>query len=290
MTMDDQGAPNYRFTPPPPPFTPGPPAGGDQPGGHVRRKWGRAAKLTAGIVLVLGAGGGAAAVAVVTSAGGAGGLTPAATAVKAASSSESTTSTSTTVPSAAPWGRLPGGMSSGKGRAGFNFTGRGRVPGLGALGALGGASALGAGALGPGGGGLGLGNAAVGGAGMVHASYTVKLPSGSYQTVDVQLGTAQDVSSTSITVKSADGFTQQYQVATSTIVNADYEGILSVKQGDSVAVSGIVSDSSGSTVVDAKQVTDLTQVQAGRASRGWGNRSSTTVPPTTQPTANNSAA
>jgi hypothetical protein len=101
------------------------------------------------------------------------------------------------------------------------------------------------------------------GGGVVHASYTFKDAQGTYETMDTQTGTAEAVSSSSITVQSADGFSQVYQVSSSTLVHADYEGILSVKTGDNVSVVGEVDGAN----VDAEQVTDLTQVQAGAS---WG--------------------
>jgi hypothetical protein len=99
--------------------------------------------------------------------------------------------------------------------------------------------------------------------GIVHGSFTVKGPNGSYETLDTQLGTVEDVSSSTITVRSADGFTQSYGVTSSTIVYADYQGIGSVSKGDEVAVLGLAS---GSTIT-AESVVDLTQVQANR--RSW---------------------
>jgi len=98
--------------------------------------------------------------------------------------------------------------------------------------------------------------------GAIHASYTVKGPNGSYETIDTQYGTAEVVSSGSITVKSADGFSQTYTVGSSTVVDADYNGILSVKVGDTISIQGLVS---GSTVT-AERVLDVTQVQANRKS------------------------
>lgn len=109
----------------------------------------------------------------------------------------------------------------------------------------------------------GSGLFSVGAVGVVHGTYTVKGPTGTYETLSTQRGTVQQVSSSSITVKSADGFTQTYAVAQSTNVDANYNGILSVKQGDSITVEGMVD---GSTVT-AQQVVDLTQVRANRA--GW---------------------
>ncbi len=105
---------------------------------------------------------------------------------------------------------------------------------------------------------------ALGGGGIIHASYTIKDPKGTYETIDTQVGTAEDVSSSSLTVKSADGFSQTYDVTTSTIVDADYEGILSVKVGDTVSVQALADG----TTVTAQRVQDVTQLQANRPA--WG--------------------
>ncbi len=100
-------------------------------------------------------------------------------------------------------------------------------------------------------------------AGALHGTFTVKGPNGGYETLSTQEGTVQSVSSSSLTVKSADGFTQTYQVVPSTVVDANYEGILSVAQGDTISVQGLVK---GSTVT-AQSVLDITQVRTNRA--GW---------------------
>lgn len=112
-----------------------------------------------------------------------------------------------------------------------------------------------------------------GGRGIVHGSFTVKGPNGAYETISTQLGTVQAVSSSSLTVKSADGFTQTYAVVPSTVVHADYEGVLSLKHGDSVSVQATVSGSNAT----AQSVVDLTQVQANRSS--WLPQGPTTPSP-----------
>jgi len=96
--------------------------------------------------------------------------------------------------------------------------------------------------------------------GAVHGQFTVPAPSGGYETIATQVGTVQSVSPSSLTVKSADGYSQTYAVSSSTIVDAGSEGIGSVKTGDTVAVMATVS---GSTYT-AQRVTDTTQVQANR--------------------------
>jgi hypothetical protein len=105
--------------------------------------------------------------------------------------------------------------------------------------------------------------------GIVHSTYTVKGSDGKYETIDVQTGTAEVVSATSVTVKSADGFSQSYAITPSTIVEARQDGILSVKVGDEVSIRGLV----GGSAVNAERVVDLTQLRAGAAVTGpWGRR------------------
>jgi hypothetical protein len=109
---------------------------------------------------------------------------------------------------------------------------------------------------------LGLGG---GVGGVVHGQLTVPKSGGGYETVDVQQGTVSAVSSASITVKSADGFTATYVVTSKTLVDAQAAGIGSVKKGDTIFVTATVS---GSTAT-AANVLDLTAVKAGRASFGF---------------------
>jgi hypothetical protein len=125
---------------------------------------------------------------------------------------------------------------------------------------------------------------AIGGGGVVHASYTLKDAKGTYETIDTQVGAAEDVSSSSLTVKSADGFSQTYDITASTIVDADYEGILSVKVGDTVSVQALAD---GSTIT-AQRVQDVTQLQANRPV--WRPRPSTTSTSTTTSTTDPGAA
>jgi hypothetical protein len=118
---------------------------------------------------------------------------------------------------------------------------------------------------------LGLG--AIGG-GVVHGQLTVPKSGGGYQTVDVQDGTVTAVSTGSITVKSADGFTATYTVTSKTVVGAQAAGIGSVKKGDTIFVTATVS---GSTAT-AASIVDLTAVKAGRASFGFPQEPPKTVP------------
>jgi hypothetical protein len=104
--------------------------------------------------------------------------------------------------------------------------------------------------------------------GVVHGQVTVPKPGGGYQTEDVQTGTVTAVSSGSITVKSADGFTASYVVSSKTLVDAQAAGIGSVKKGDTVSVTATVS---GSTAT-AASVQDQTAIKAGRAAFGFPGR------------------
>jgi len=120
--------------------------------------------------------------------------------------------------------------------------------------------------------GAGFGGFGFGGGlfGALHGQLVVAKPGGGYQTVDVQNGQVTAVSSTSITLKSADGFTKSYTVAGSTLVDAQRDGIGSVKVGNQAAVLATVS---GSTVT-ATSVDDLTLLQQGHPGFGAGRGTS----------------
>ena len=107
--------------------------------------------------------------------------------------------------------------------------------------------------------------AAFGPFGMLHGQFVVAKSGGGYQTVDVQDGQVTAVSATSITVKSSDGFTKTYVVTSSTTVDAQRDGIGSVKLGNQASVYATVS---GSTVT-AMNVADLTLLQQDH--HGFGN-------------------
>jgi hypothetical protein len=114
---------------------------------------------------------------------------------------------------------------------------------------------------GPGGGfgGPGFGGPGIGG-NVVHGEFVVPKSGGGYETLDTQTGTVTSVSSTAITVKSDDGFTKDYVVTASTVVNSQRDGIGSVTNGDNVRVTATVSGSTA-TAVD---ITDTTKVAASR--------------------------
>jgi hypothetical protein len=101
--------------------------------------------------------------------------------------------------------------------------------------------------------------------GIVHGQVVVPKSGGGYQTLDVQQGTVTAVSSTSITVKSSDGYTATYAVTSNTTVDAKSAGIGSVKTGDTVDITATVS---GSTAT-AASIMDSTALRAGRASFGF---------------------
>jgi hypothetical protein len=104
-------------------------------------------------------------------------------------------------------------------------------------------------------GGLGLG-------GVVHGQVTERTSGGGYQTVDIQSGTVTAVSPSSITVKSADGYSATYVVVSSTEVNAQAAGILTVKVGDTVELTATVS---GGTAT-AASIVDMSSIQSSRGS------------------------
>jgi hypothetical protein len=92
--------------------------------------------------------------------------------------------------------------------------------------------------------------------GAVHGQFVAPKPGGGYQTLDTQRGTVTAVSSSSITIKSSDGYTRTYRVTSSTNVHARRAGIGSVKTGQTVSVLATVSDSSAT----ATQIVDFTSL------------------------------
>jgi hypothetical protein len=98
----------------------------------------------------------------------------------------------------------------------------------------------------------------------VHGQAVVQKPDGTYATVDTQVGSVTAVSTTSITLKSSDGFTMTYAVAASTLVDAQRDGITSVTAGDTARVVATVA---GSTAT-ATDIIDQTTMNAA----GFGGR------------------
>jgi hypothetical protein len=77
----------------------------------------------------------------------------------------------------------------------------------------------------------------------VHGQFVVAKPGGGYQTVDLQRGSVLAVTGSSITVKSSDGFVKTYQVPAAAQVNAQRNGISSIRKGNQVMVVASVSGS-----------------------------------------------
>ena len=113
----------------------------------------------------------------------------------------------------------------------------------------------------PGGGPFALGGpGALGGLfGAVHGSAVVPKPGGGYQTIAFQNGKVTAVSSTSITLHSADGYSHSYGVTSSTFVNAQRDGIGSIKAGNQVIVIATVSGNSAA----ATRIIDVSLLQQG---------------------------
>jgi hypothetical protein len=96
----------------------------------------------------------------------------------------------------------------------------------------------------------------------IYGQYTVKGPNG-YETLSERSGTVSDVTDTSgstwsLTVKSADGTSGTFTVDSGTSVNGGEMGIGSVKTGDTVQVTAVVSGSTST----AKQVIDEAMLKA----------------------------
>ena len=102
--------------------------------------------------------------------------------------------------------------------------------------------------------------------GALHGQLVVAKPGGGYQTVDVQTGQVTAVSTASITLKSADGFTRSYTVTSSTLVDAQRDGIGSVKVGNQATMLATVSGSAAT----ATSITDLTLLQQSHGGFGSG--------------------
>jgi hypothetical protein len=103
---------------------------------------------------------------------------------------------------------------------------------------------------------------------VVHGEFTTRTPSGGFQTVEVQTGKVMSKTTTSITVTSADGYKHTYQVSSSTVVDAQRDGIASVAIGDQVEVTA----TSASGKDTATNIVDATKVGASRKGFGFGPR------------------
>ncbi|MCW2571030.1 MAG: hypothetical protein JWO88_1088 [Frankiales bacterium] len=111
---------------------------------------------------------------------------------------------------------------------------------------------------GPGGG--HRGGRGLGPGGALHGDFVLPNAGGGYRNVRMQHGVVTSVSTTSLTVKSDDGYTQTYVLTAATLVDAGRDGIATVKKGESVAVLGTVV---GKTAT-ANEVRDLTKIQTER--------------------------
>jgi hypothetical protein len=99
--------------------------------------------------------------------------------------------------------------------------------------------------------------------GAVHGEFTVPDGTG-WRTIAMQRGAVTAVSSTSLSVKSKDGYTRTYVITATTLVNAARDGIGSIKTGDEVGVMATVK-SGTATAVDVR---DVSQIQKQRKDFG----------------------
>jgi hypothetical protein len=123
----------------------------------------------------------------------------------------------------------------------------------------------------PGGGGGGFYGGGIGGGfsgAPVHGTLVVPASGGGYQTEDIQRGKVTAISSSSITLLSADKYTKAYQVTGSTSVNAGHGGLSTVKVGDQVSITATVH---GSTAT-VNSIIDLSRLGNGSFGPGGGNQ------------------
>ena len=98
----------------------------------------------------------------------------------------------------------------------------------------------------------------------MHEEATVPNGSGGYRTIEMQVGKATAVSTSSIAVTSADGYSHTYTVVPSTVVDSQAGGISTVAKGDQVRI--IASTESGKDT--ALSIADTTKV--GNSWKGFG--------------------
>jgi hypothetical protein len=119
--------------------------------------------------------------------------------------------------------------------------------------------------------------------GAIHGIYTVRNGTG-YKTIEMQIGMVQPGNTTtSLTVKSADGYSQTYVVQPSTVVNSQAGGISTVKSGDNVRIQA-VQQGSGYTATD---IVDTTQVGSSRQGFGFTGPNPPSNPTPPNPTPSN---
>ena len=99
----------------------------------------------------------------------------------------------------------------------------------------------------------------------LHGSYVVEDPDGGYRTVLSQHGEVTAVSATSLTVRSADGFTTTYRLTDDTAVLSGPGGTDDVAKGADVAVTAVRDGGSQRAlhVVDLSQMQDRLQEHLG---------------------------
>jgi hypothetical protein len=101
--------------------------------------------------------------------------------------------------------------------------------------------------------------------GGLHGEFTIRRPDGNgFQTVAVQTGEVTAVSPSSITVKSADGYSRTYSVDENTVVGSGRDGIGTVKTRDTVRVAGVVEGG------QAKAAAVIDSTSLGRIGEHWG--------------------
>lgn len=108
------------------------------------------------------------------------------------------------------------------------------------------------------------GGPSLGPRGAVHGEFVVPNGSGGFRTVQMQRGVVTAVSATSLTVKSADGYTKTYLVTKDTVVNAGRDGIATVTKDERV---GILASVAGGTST-ATAIRDVTKIEGEH--KKWG--------------------
>jgi hypothetical protein len=101
------------------------------------------------------------------------------------------------------------------------------------------------------------------GGGAIHGEVTSPKPDGGYRTLAFQTGDVTSASTSSLAVKSADGFTRTYKVDEDTLVNAGRDGIGSVQKGDTVRVTALVEGG------EARAVNVLDTTKVGKSLDRW---------------------
>jgi hypothetical protein len=123
-----------------------------------------------------------------------------------------------------------------------------------------------------------FGGPGIGPGGAIYGTYVRPNPTGGYETITFQTGTASNVSTGSITVTSADGHKVTYTVSSNTSVNGGQTGINSVATGHMVSVQAQGSGPSPA----ATSIIDMTAL--GNNRQHWNPAPPSTAPSTTTPT------